>query len=156
MTVDELKLLITANADQMRKEIGRARADIDAMASNATKASSTVSGSFRGMGAGAVAMGGLVAAGISKAIGAITSTLGDAVSRVDTLNNFPRVMGNLGISAEDAQKSIDYMSQKLVGLPTTLDTAASAVQRLTAANGNVKASTEMFLAMNNAIIARLR
>ena len=153
MTVDELKLLITANADQMRKEIGRARADIDAIASNATKASSTVSGSFRGMGAGAVAMGGLVAAGISKAIGAITSTLGDAVSRVDTLNNFPRVMGNLGISAEDAQKSIDYMSQKLVGLPTTLDTAASAVQRLTAANGNVKASTEMFLAMNNAIIA---
>ena len=153
MTVDELKLLITANADQMRKEIGRARADIDAMASNATKVSSTVSGSFRGMGAGAVAMGGLVAAGISKAIGAITSTLGDAVSRVDTLNNFPRVMGNLGISAEDAQKSIDYMSQKLVGLPTTLDTAASAVQRLTAANGNVKASTEMFLAMNNAIIA---
>lgn len=153
MTVDELKLLITANADQMRKEIGRARADIDAIASNATKASSTVLGSFRGMGAGAVAMGGLVAAGISKAIGAITSTLGDAVSRVDTLNNFPRVMGNLGISAEDAQKSIDYMSQKLVGLPTTLDTAASAVQRLTAANGNVKASTEMFLAMNNAIIA---
>lgn len=153
MTVDELKLLITANADQMRKEIGRARADIDAMASNATKASSTVSGSFRGMGVGAVAMGGLIATGISKAIGAITSTLGDAVSRVDTLNNFPRVMGNLGISAEDAQKSIDYMSQKLVGLPTTLDTAASAVQRLTAANGNVKASTEMFLAMNNAIIA---
>ena len=98
-------------------------------------------------------MGGLISNGINIAIGAITSTLGDAVSRVDTLNNFPRVMGNLGISAEDAQKSIDYMSQKLVGLPTTLDTAASAVQRLTAANGNVKASTEMFLAMNNAIIA---
>lgn len=77
----------------------------------------------------------------------------DAVKRVDALNNFPRVMGNLGISAKDAEASMKRMSDALLGLPTTLDEATLSVQRFTSANGNVKASTEMFLALNNAILA---
>lgn len=77
----------------------------------------------------------------------------DAVKRVDALNNFPRVMSNLGISAKDAEASMKRMSDALLGLPTTLDEATLSVQRFTSANGNVKASTEMFLALNNAILA---
>lgn len=90
---------------------------------------------------------------MTKLISSVTRTIGDSISRVDTLQNFPRVMSNLGISAKDAGDSINYMSEKLIGLPTTLDDGASAVQRFTSANGNVKASTEMFLALNNAILA---
>jgi tape measure domain-containing protein len=48
---------------------------------------------------------------------------------------------------------MERLNEKLQGLPTTLQDGAAAVQRLTSANGNVGASTEMFLAMNNAILA---
>lgn len=77
----------------------------------------------------------------------------DAVKRVDALNNFPRVMSNLGISAKDAEASLKRMSDALLGLPTTLDEATLAVQKFTSKNGNIKASTEMYLAANNAILA---
>lgn len=90
---------------------------------------------------------------ISSAFNTISNSMDDAIKRVDTLNNFPRVMSNLGISAEDAQKSIDKMGKKLLGLPTTLDQGALAVQRFTSKNGDVAKSTDLFLALNNAILA---
>ena len=84
---------------------------------------------------------------------AISDSIGDAISRVDTLNNFPRVMGNLGISADESKKAIDKMAEKLQGLPTTLDAGASAVQRFTSKNNDVAKSTDLFLALNNALLA---
>lgn len=69
------------------------------------------------------------------------------------MNNYPKVMSNLGISSEDAQKSISKMSDKLSGLPTTLDEGALAVQRFTSKNNDVAKSTDYFLALNNAILA---
>ena len=95
--------------------------------------------------------------GITKLIGVamnqINSSLDGAISRLDTLNNFPKVMSNLGIGAEDADKSIKKLSDKLAGLPTTLDEGAMAVQRFTSANGDIEKSTDLFLALNNAILA---
>ena len=95
--------------------------------------------------------------GITKIIGSamnqITSSIDDAITRLDTLNQFPKVMSNLGIGAEDAQKSIDKMADKLSGLPTTLDEGARAVQRFTSKNSDVAKSTDLFLALNNAILA---
>lgn len=95
--------------------------------------------------------------GITKAFSAawsaVTRNMDSAIDRFDTLNNFPKVMSNLGISTESSQKSIDKMSEALVGLPTTLDEGALAVQRLTSKNGDIKKSTDLFLAMNNAILA---
>lgn len=106
---------------------------------------------------GSIAKGILVATGVTKALSAafnlVRGSMDGAISRFDTMNNFPKVMSNLGISAEDSQKSIDKLSKKLSGLPTTLDSAALSVQRLTSKNGDVKKSTDLFLAMNNAILA---
>jgi len=62
-------------------------------------------------------------------------------------------MSNLGVSMDDAEESIQLMSKQLSGLPTTLDEGAMAVQRFTSANGDVKKSTDIFLALNNAILA---
>ena len=90
---------------------------------------------------------------ISTAMNTIKNSTDDAIKRLDTLNNFPKVMSNLGISAKESQKSIEKMSDKLAGLPTTLDQGASAVQRFTSANGDVEKSTDIFLALNNAILA---
>jgi len=83
----------------------------------------------------------------------IGSLISDVVKRVDTLNNFPAIMKNMGISAAESSQTIKYLADKLIGLPTALDDATLSVQRFMAKNGNLRASTEMFLAMNNAIIA---
>lgn len=90
---------------------------------------------------------------ISTAFGILNNSIDGAISRLDTLNNYPKVMSNLGISSEDAQKSISKMSDKLSGLPTTLDEGALAVQRFTSKNNDVAKSTDYFLALNNAILA---
>ena len=44
-------------------------------------------------------LGGLATKGISAGIRTFNQNLGSAISRVDTLNNFTNVMGNLGVSA---------------------------------------------------------
>lgn len=100
-----------------------------------------------------ITLGGLASKGISKAMQVFNQNLGSAVSRVDTLNNFTNVMSNLGVSTDDAEKSIKTLSDKLDGLPTTINEGALAVQRFTAANGNVKKSTDIYLALNNALLA---
>lgn len=90
---------------------------------------------------------------IGKTMSALNNSLDGAIKRVDTLNNFPRVMKNLGIKTEDATEAVNQLSDGLIGLPTTLDDAVSAVQRFTSQNNDVKKSTKMFLALNNAILA---
>lgn len=103
--------------------------------------------------ASAFTLGNLAAKGISKTISIMTANLDGAIKRADTMNNFPKVMSNLGIGADEADKAIKTLSDKLQGLPTSLDSAASAVQRFTSGNGDIQKSTKYFLAVNNAILA---
>ncbi len=90
---------------------------------------------------------------ISTAINTIENSLDGAISRVDTLNNYPKVLNNLGFSFDDAKKSVDKLSTGLNGLPTKLDSATTSVQRLVSKNNDINKSTDYFLAMNNAILA---
>ena len=145
MTVDELQVLITANTQQLQKEISKTQQSISNLSKSASKSTNNLTSSF------------IKASVFTKTLGlamkVVTSNLGGAISRLDTLNNYTNVMSNLGVSGDDAEASIQRLSDKLQGLPTTLDDAVSSVQRFTSANGNVKASTDMFLALNNAILA---
>ena len=144
MTVEELQVLMTANTDSLRKEIQNVKKEFTGLQKDANKTSTSMLKSFNFL------KKGIIALGIGKLV---ASQMDDAISRLDALNNFPKVMSNLGISNEDAQASMKRLSDALVGLPTTLDSATMSVQRFTSANGNVKASTEMFLALNNAILS---
>ncbi|AXH73422.1 MAG: tape measure [Caudoviricetes sp.] len=96
---------------------------------------------------------GLVNNLVGKGIGMITGSVDSAISRVDTLNNYAKVMSNLNISQEQADNSRKRLVEGLQGLPTALDKGVSAVQRFTSANNDIGKSTEMFLALNNAILA---
>ena len=100
-----------------------------------------------------ITLGNLAAKGIAKGFQLISQNMDSAIKRVDTLNNFPKVMSNLGISTKEADKQIKRMSEELAGLPTTLDQGAMAVQRFTSKNSDVKKSTDIFLALNNALLA---
>lgn len=155
-TVDELNVLIKAQTEQFQQEIDRVNRKLSAISKAATQASGGVTAGFKNMGMKAAATGavmGVVSAITQKALAAIAAGTGDAVKRLDTLKNFPRVMQNLGVGAKDSQSAIDYLSKKLEGIPTTLDEATTAVQRFTATNGNLRASTTIYLALNNAILA---
>lgn len=112
--------------------------------SGVQKAGSTVKSIIAGLG---------ITKMISMAMSEITNSIDGAIARYDTLNQFPKVMESLGIASEDAEASIKKMSKKLEGLPTTLDAGANAVKRFTSYNNDVKKSTDMFLAVNNAILA---
>lgn len=98
-------------------------------------------------------LGTAITKGLGKAFNMVSQNMDSAIDRFDTLNNFPKAMKNLGQSTKDSQKAIDKMADKLTGLPTTLDEGAIAVQRFTSKNGDVKKSADMFLAVNNAILA---
>lgn len=90
---------------------------------------------------------------ISTAFNTINNSIDGAVSRLDTMNNFPKVMSNLGIGAEESKEAINDLSERLKGIPTTLDAAALSVERFTSKNGDVKKSVEIFTAINNALLA---
>ena len=149
-TIDELNVKITATQAGFEKEIASVKSQLNSLSSYTEKSASKMS---TGMVAAGTAIGGILTRVFSAAASVISSSMGDAVARVDTLNNFANVMGNLGIDSDVATKSINYMSEALQGLPTTLDDAATSVQRLVAANGNLEASTQMYLALNNAMLA---
>ena len=105
----------------------------------------------------AVAAGNLIAKGVSKVASMVTSTMGSAISRLDTLNNFPKVMTSLGYSAEEADSSVKLISDSLDGLPTSLDAAVGDIQKLAATMGNLNKgtvnATTVGLGLNNMFLA---
>lgn len=101
--------------------------------------------------AATVAIGNVAANVVGKAFSAVGNSMDAAIKRVDTINNFPRIMEGMGIAAEASAASIKRLSSGIDGLPTALDDAVSGVSRFTAKNGDIERSTEYFLAVNNAI-----
>ena len=89
----------------------------------------------------------------SKAMDTIGSSISSAVSRSDQMNNFPKVMKNLGYSSEDAAKSIKKISDSLDGLPTTSSAMTGMVQQLAPLTSNLDEATTISLAFNNAMLA---
>lgn len=101
--------------------------------------------------AGAVA--GVAAAAVNKAMNLVGNSIGDAISRVDTLARFPTVMQNLGFSAEEASKQVNRIAQELIGLPTSLDSLVTFVQRVSPVSKSLAEATDLALAFNNAVLA---
>lgn len=149
-TIDELNVRITADSSKLASEVDKADKKVSGFAKGAEKSAKALSTGMLVMG---TAVGNVLGSIISKAFQSINAHMDDSIKRLDTLNNYTRVMTNLGVAAQDSEKSLRVLDNGITGLPTRLDDAASAVQRFTAANGNIAASTDMFLALNNAILA---
>lgn len=147
MTIEELQILITANSSDLRKEIVKTQSSLTNLERKVDKTNKGIAKGFRFL------KGTIVTLGIGMLIASITRNLDGAINRFDTLNNYGNTMANLGIGAADSERSIDRLQEGLAGLPTVLDDAALSVQRFTASNGNIKASTEFFLSLNNAVLA---
>lgn len=99
------------------------------------------------------AVAGITSNVFSKVASVVTSNLGSAVDRADQMNNFPKVMKNLGYSATDAAASIKKISDALDGLPTTSSAMTGMVQQLAPLTSNLDEATDIALAFNNAMLA---
>lgn len=106
---------------------------------------------------GAAALGTVIAKGISTAMDAVTNSLDRAISRVDTLNAFPKIMKNLGFSTEESTSAITKLSDRIEGLPTGLDEIVNYTQRLASTMGNLNDgmynATNLAIAFNDAALA---
>lgn len=99
------------------------------------------------------AVAGIASTVFSKVASVVTGSLNSAISRADQMNNFPKVMKNLGYSATDAAASIKKISDALDGLPTTSSAMTGMVQQLAPLTSNLDEATDIALAFNNAMLA---
>lgn len=100
----------------------------------------------------------LKGAGVFKAVSAsvdlLKSSIGGAVSRFDTLNNFPKIMKNMGVATKDSTAAVNKLSDGIDGLPTALDDMVSTTQRFfPVVKNNIAKATDSSLALNNAFLA---
>lgn len=84
---------------------------------------------------------------------AVTSSVGAAVSRFDTLNQYPKVLQSLGASAEDSDRGIQILSDGIDGLPSTLDEVAATSQQMFLTFRDADKASESTIALNNALLA---
>lgn len=102
-------------------------------------------------------IGGVAAKAADKVVTAVFSSLDDAIKRVDTLNTFPKIMKNLGFETEESSAAVQKLSDRIEGLPTTLDEIVSYTQRLASTTGNLNEgmynATNLAIAFNDAALA---
>lgn len=148
MTVEELQIVISAQTKSAKSELNSVKNEVTSLKTHVDKVTGSIGNSFKSI---RNIVAGLGIASLIKST--ILGNVDAAIKRVDTLSNYSRVMSNLGADSVQANASVQKLSNKLIGLPTTLDDASGAVQRFTAVNSNISKSTDMFLALNNAILA---
>lgn len=90
---------------------------------------------------------------LSKAFQSLKASLDDAISRVDILNRFPKMMEAMGFSTEESADAVDRLSEGIQGLPTRLDEVTSTAQNIAIMTGDLDGATETTLALNNAFLA---
>lgn len=152
--IGRASLLIVPRFDNLTKTVNDALQRAGATASK--RGQGLGESTTRGFGSGLVKSGALVGAFSSltnAALSSISSHVGAAVSRFDTLNQYPRTMELLGYSSESAEASITKMSDRLSSLPTTLDSMTSTVQGIVAITGDLDQATDAGLALNDMLVA---
>lgn len=133
---------------------GVGRAIQDAFGSAGDKGGAQAGKNFTsGFSAKIGAVAGVTTSVFNKVAGVVASSLNSAIGRADQMNNFPKVMKNLGYSSEDAAASIKKISAALDGLPTTSSAMTGMVQQLAPLTSNLDEATDIALAFNNAMLA---
>jgi len=141
---------------------GRVIIDVELDDGRVVKGVTNIDRGFKGLmstAKGVAASIGKIAAGIGvfelarKAVNMVTSSLDGAIDRYDTLNNFPRIMQQLGFDAATSDKAIKRLSDGIQGLPTRLDEIAKSAQSIALMTNDLDLAVETALALNNAFIA---
>lgn len=152
--VGEIKYIASIDTSAYKKgakDIDDANKNIEKTTDNAEKSTSRFGKS------GAAAFGlisGAAFALANKAIAAISNSLDAAIKRVDTLNNAPQVLQNLGFSAAESAKAIKQIDKGVQGLPTSLDAIAGSLVSIASSSGlSIDKATDLTVAFNNMALA---
>lgn len=144
-----VQAVLSAVDKNFSKTFASATKAADSFGNNTTK--STGLGGKGMIKFGAVA--GAATAVVSKALSVVTSNVGNAVDRFDTLNKYPVVMKALGYSTQDTGKSMKLLSNGIDGLPTSLNEITSAAQQFAPLTGSATSGAKAALALNDAFLA---
>lgn len=90
---------------------------------------------------------------ISGIMDTIAGSLDSAISRFDTMRQYPKVMELVGFSTEQSERSVRKLAQGIEGLPTRLDEVVGTAQGLTMITDDINYATDLTLALNNAFLA---
>lgn len=131
----------TSTAEQHIGLLGRAQQQAEGKTTSFTDA---LKGTAVGMGVYNLA---------TKAAAAVSDQFTGAVSRFDTLNNFPKVMESMGASSTQAKQAIKTLSDGIQGLPTSLDEVATTTQVFMPLSKNANEAAKATLALNDAFLA---
>lgn len=148
-TVGSIQLLATIDTSRYKqgaKEIEKTNADVE---KSGDRASSNLNKGFSNV--AKVGLAALTAAAVAAGA-AIVSNIGNAIRRVDTLNNANRTFENMGFETLQVEKSMDRLVDSITGLPTPLDSAVRGMQSLAATYSDVSQGQRVFTALNNAIL----
>lgn len=106
-----------------------------------------------GFSAATVALGTVVGNLAMDAVNAFMGGIDAGIRRVDTLNNFGKVMQQLGESEQSVTESINTIKAALDGLPSSTANIAALVQQVKATGMSLEDATDLTVAMNNALLA---
>ena len=91
---------------------------------------------------------------VNKGINLISESVTGAIKRLDTLKNAPKILRNLGFSAEESSKSVKKIADGLSGLPSKLDDIVSNnVAIASSTDYSLEKVTDLTLAFNNMALA---
>lgn len=98
---------------------------------------------------------------IGTMLGGIASSLGNTfmsgistgISRLDTLNNFPRVMQSFGYSADEASDAVNLIMERLRGLPTASQDVVALTQAISDSTGSLDTASRAALGFNDMLLA---
>lgn len=135
---------------QFKRKLAEASSEAKGFGEKTNSATSMASKGFQTLANVGIAA---VAGAVIAATALIVKNLGNAVARVDTLNNFPKVMTNLGYTTEEAAAAIKTLDLGVRGLPTSLSGIASALQNIAPSSKSLSEATSLTLALNNALLA---
>ncbi len=92
--------------------------------------------------------------GVNMAMNAVSSSMSAAVSRVDTLNQFPKLMDQMGLASEKtANKVKGNLVKAIDGLPTSLDEIVSSTKNIAVLTGDLDKASDTAVALNDAFLA---
>lgn len=89
----------------------------------------------------------------SRAGNMIADGIGRGIERLDTIQNFPKIMESLGYSTEEADRSIKLIMEHLDGLPTATDDMVSLTQAIADSTGDLDLATRAALGFNDMMLA---
>lgn len=98
---------------------------------------------------------------IGSALGGMASKIGSTlmsgistgISRLDTLENFPRVMESFGYSADDASAAVENIMEHLRGLPTATQDVVALTQAISDSTNDIDLASMAALGFNDMLLA---